>query len=98
MFSTPVFPFWIKRATTPATRGADTLVPDPRIVPPPFCNITMPTEEMPQVEVIVSESSPGAEIVIPMFVVGLNAPSLGGVGGGHTPNNVEGRGDAGGTR
>ena len=52
------------------------LVPDARIVPPPFCNVTMPTEEMPQVEVTVSESSPGAEIVIPIFVVGSNFPSV----------------------
>src|ERR1041385_716847 len=76
MFSTPVFPFWINRATTPATRGADMLVPDARIVPPPFCKVTMPTEETPQVEVTVSESSPGAETVIPILVVGLNFPSV----------------------
>src|SRR5437667_2831095 len=76
MFSTPVFPFWINRATTPATRGADMLVPDARIVPPPFFKVSMPTEETPQVEVAVSESSPGAEIVIPIFVVGSNFPSV----------------------
>src|SRR5438477_8822652 len=75
MFSTPVFPFWIKRATTPATRGADMLVPDARIVPPPFCKVTMPTEEMPQVKVTVSESSPGAEIVIPIFVEKIDRKS-----------------------
>src|SRR5205809_2281945 len=76
MFSTPVLPFWINRATTPATRGADMLVPDARVVPPPFCKVSMPTEETPQVEVAVSESSPGAEIVIPIFVVGSNFPSV----------------------